>query len=71
MAAGLKKSWKMPIGYFLTSKTTSVIQAQLIPEAIKLLYFEGIIVKSVTFDGPTKNISTAKKLGCAISNLEG
>ena len=61
----------MPIGYFLTSKTTSVIQAQLIPEAIKLLYFEGIIVKSVTFDGPTKNISTAKKLGCAISNLEG
>ncbi len=27
MASGLKKSWQMPIGYFLTSKTTSAIQS--------------------------------------------
>lgn len=29
------------------------------------------MVKSLTFDGPTKNIATAKKLGCDINNLEG
>ena len=51
---------------FSYTRKTSVIQAQLILEAIKLLYLEGIIVKSVTFDGPTKSISTAKKLGCEI-----
>ncbi len=72
MASGLKKSWQMPIGYFLTSKTTSAIQSQLVLEAIKLLYNKAkIVVRSVTFDGPTKNISTAKKLGCDIKNLKG
>lgn len=72
MAAGLKKSWQMPIGYFLANKTTSATQSQLVLEAIKLLYNKAeIIVKSVTFDGPTKNISTAEKLGCDIKSLKG
>ena len=72
MAAGLKKPWQIPIGYFLTNKTTSEVQSELILEAIKLLFNKAeMIVKSVTFDGPTKNISTAKKLGCDIENLKG
>ena len=73
MAAGLKKSWLVPIGYFLTNKTTSDTQAQLVLEAIKLLYTKAKIqiVKSATFNGPTKNISTAKKLGCDIKNFDG
>ena len=36
MAAGLKP-WQIPIGYFLTNKTTSAVQSELILEAIKLL----------------------------------
>lgn len=71
MAVGLKSPWQMSIAYFLTSKTNSEIQAQLIKKAIILLFHENIIVKSVTFDGPTKNVATARKLGCNINDLQG
>ena len=71
MAVGLKAHWKIPIAYFLTNRTNSEIQAQIIKRSITLLYNESIIVKSVTFDGPTKNIATARKLGCKIDDLQG
>jgi hypothetical protein len=71
MAVGLKAHWKIPIAYFLTNRTNSEIQAQIIKSSITLLYNESIIVKSVTFDGPTKNIATARKLGCKIDDLQG
>ena len=71
MVVGLKSPWQKPIAYFLTNKTNSQIQAQIIKKAIILLYNENIIVKSLTFDGPTKNVATARKLGCNIDNLEG
>ena len=71
MAVGLKSPWQMPIAYFLTSKTISETQAQLIKKAIILLFHENIIVKLVTFDGPTKNVETARKLGCNINHLQG
>jgi hypothetical protein len=61
----------MPIAYFLTSKTNREIQAQLIKKAIILLFHENIIVKSVKFDGPAKNVATARKLGCNINDLQG
>ena len=71
MAVGLKSNWKIPIAYFLTNRTNSEIQAQIINSSVSLLYNESIIVKSVTFDGPTKNIETAGKLGCKIDDLQG
>lgn len=71
MAVGLKLPWQRPIAYFLTDKINSQIQAQIIKKAIILLYNENIIVKSLTFDGPTKNVATARKLGCNIDDLEG
>ena len=71
MAVGLKSPWQRPIAYFLTNKTNSEIQAQIIKKAIILLYEENVVVKSVTFDGPTKNIATARKLGCNIDDLQG
>ena len=71
MAVSLKAHWKIPIAYFLTNRTNSEIQAQIIKSSITLLYNESIIVKSVTFDGPTKNIAVARKLGCKIDGLQG
>ena len=44
---------------------------QLIKESIKVLREVGAHVHAVIFDGASKNMGMAEKLGCNIENLDG
>ena len=46
------------------------MQSQLIKESINLLSNAGLEVHGVTFDGCSKNLSTARQLGCKVDNFE-
>ncbi len=71
MVSGLKKPWYIPLAYFFTNKLNSEILSQLIKESIKMLHEIGAQVFAVIFDGASKNIGMAEKLGCNIKNLDG
>lgn len=66
----LKSRFKCPIGYFFINKISANVQAQLVLTAIRLLSDINIIVRSLTCDGTTSNISTYQSLGCDFSLSE-
>eukprot|EP00794_Sanderia_malayensis_P011743 gene11743-12964_t len=70
MVSGLQTPWYVPIAYFLTNSINGDIQKQLIYEAISLLTEKGAKIHAVIFDGASKNITMAAKLGCDVSKLE-
>jgi hypothetical protein len=47
------------------------MQAQIIKESINLLTDAGLDVHAVTFDGCSKNLATARRLGCKIDSFDG
>ena len=71
MIGSLKKPLSIPLGYFLTHELNSDVLCQLIKESIKMLHEVGAHVHAVIFDGASKNVGTAEKLGCNIKNLDG
>ncbi|CAB4032804.1 THAP domain-containing 9, partial, partial [Paramuricea clavata] len=71
MAVGLQKPWSYPIAYFLVNHMDSKMQAQIIKESINLLTDAGLDVHAVTFDGCSKNLATARRLGCKIDSFDG
>ncbi|KAE9524080.1 hypothetical protein AGLY_015445, partial [Aphis glycines] len=64
MAVSINENWKLPIGYFLVSNLNSSQKSELIKHALTLLQQTGISIISLTFDGCTTNLTTAKLLGC-------
>ena len=72
MVTGSKGNWHYPIAYSLTNSTNTDIQAQIIRELINFLTESHLDVHAVIFDGTSKNLTTAEKLGCKISsNFDG
>ena len=71
LIANLKKSFHIPLAYFLTNKLNSDVLCQLIKESIKMLNEVGTQVHAVVFDGASKNVGMAEKLGCNIKNFNG
>ena len=71
LTASLKKPSHIPMAYFLTNKLNSDILCQIINESIKMLHEVGANVHAVIFDGASKNVGMAEKLGCNIKNLDG
>ena len=68
MVVGLKEQWQYPIAYFLTNSINADIQAQIIWESIQFLTESYLDVHAVIFDGTSKNLTTADRLGCKISS---
>jgi hypothetical protein len=63
MITCLEEHWKMPIAYFLLDGLSGMERAQLVQQAINQLYDSGILVVSLTCDGPETNISMLRHLG--------
>ena len=71
MAVGLKQPWSYPIAYFLVNGLTARTQSQIIKESINLITDAGLEVHAVIFDGCSKNLATARALGCKVENFDG
>ena len=64
--------WQYPFAYFLTNNINADIQAQIIRESIQCLPESYLYVHAVIFDGTSKPLTTADRLGCKISsNFDG
>lgn len=70
MLVGLKKYWKLPIGYFLVNGVRGKFLHDLIHDATIKLFESGIKVVSVTMDGTYHNITAFELLGAKISSTE-
>ncbi len=62
MLVCLNGNWKLPIAYFLINKITAKIQGELINAALELTHEKAIRVRSITFDGASTNLATARYL---------
>ena len=71
LTASLNRPSNIPFAYFLTNRLNSDILCQIINESIKMLHEIGAKVHAVIFDGASKNVGMAEKLGCNIKNLDG
>ena len=71
MTVGLQNPCSYPITYFLVNHMDFKMQAQIIKESINLLTDAGLDVHAVTFDGCSKNLATARRLGCKIDSFDG
>ena len=72
MIGGVTGHWKHPIGYFLQSKISVSVQAQLIQDCIGLLHHEDLFVTTLVFAETFGNQSTATQLDCImdLSNIQ-
>lgn len=64
MVVGLRRHWKLPIGYFMIKGLKSGVLAGIIREAVSRCYEAGVSVRSVCMDGTIHNISAFNALGC-------
>lgn len=63
MVSGVEEVFKIPIGYFFSNGLCADEKAALINEAIFRLHRINAKVVSITNDGPSTNIATARLLG--------
>ena len=66
LIVGLKKFFKVPIGYFLIDKITAAQQAQMLRDAIIHVTNAGFNVEALTCNGSYTNQTTARSLGCCL-----
>ena len=67
MAISLNSNWKVPCGYFLINGMTGVERPNLINQCLLKLYDVGVLVKNVTFDGPSCYFSMMEHMGIQLS----
>lgn len=60
-------AWKIPLGYFFVSSTTSEQLCGLVTQGLSLVNDAGVTVVSLTCDGTSCNVAMANRLGCSIS----
>lgn len=63
MVSGINRSFKLPIGYFLSKGLVAHEKEVILIEAMSRLHKAGVVLASITFDGAAGNIAAAKLLG--------
>lgn len=67
MAVSLNSNWKLPCGYFLIAGMSGEERANLVKQCLLKLHDIGVLVASVTCDGPSCNFSMMEKLGVKLN----
>ena len=57
MAVGLRKKWKLALGYFLIHRTPAKMITEILREALKRTYECGSTALSITLDGTQHNLT--------------
>lgn len=67
MVVGLKKAWKAPVAYYLTTGVQAELQAQLLLQTTGALREAGLRPYSLTLDGHQTNQSMVRILGARMN----
>jgi len=70
MVVGLNTHWKVPIANYLINDITTEEKSNIIITCLHQLHETGIIIKTLTFDGATNNISMASLLGANLDHTD-
>ena len=67
MVVGVNGCFKIPVGYFLINGMSGSERANIINTCLKKLHDIGVLVISVTCDGPACNFSMCSELGASLT----
>lgn len=70
MVVGLNTHWKVPIAYYLINGITAEEKANIVISCLHQLHDTGIIIKTLTFDGASNNISMTSLLGANLDHTD-
>ena len=70
MVVCMNGRWKVPVGYFLVNGVSAAEKAEIVTQCLVRLHETGVVVVSLTCDGPSSHISMIQKLGAQISHRE-
>lgn len=68
LVSSANEEWKLPVAYYFTHSMTGGELASLTRHVIEQIYDTGVVVMSLTFDGPRNNITMAEELGGQLWN---
>ena len=66
MVVPLNSNWKLPVGYFLIKSMTGVDRANLVQQCLSKLADIGILIESLTCDGPSCHVKMLETLGASM-----
>ena len=66
MVVGVNGGFKIPVGYFLINGMSGEERANIIVTCLKKLHDIGVLVVSLTSDGPPCNFTMLKELGACL-----
>lgn len=66
LVVGLNGSWKVPCGYFLIDSLSGAEKSNLVMTSLEKLADVGVIIKSITCDGPSAHFQMLKLLGASV-----
>ncbi|KAG5871451.1 hypothetical protein JTB14_026903 [Gonioctena quinquepunctata] len=70
MVVAVNGHWKLPIAYFFIDGLNAEERANIVKEALIKLHACGVIITSVSCDGPNVNFSMMGALGAKVANID-
>ena len=67
MIVAFNDNWKIPVGYFSGKGLSGTEQVNLIIQCVSKLYDNGVVIVSLTCDGPSLHFSIMTKLGAKLN----
>ena len=68
MLVSLIENWKVPIGHFFIHGLSEAERASLVHQCLIKCYHTGVVVSSITYDGPTCNFVMTETVGATITS---
>lgn len=67
MIIGVNGHWKIPIAYYFIESLNDMERANIVNDTLIYIHETGVLVTSITFDGPHYNFVMATKLGAQLN----
>lgn len=67
MIVGVNGHWKIPIAYYFIKSLNSIERAKIVNDALIFIHETGILITSITFDGPRSHFVMATHLGAKLN----
>ncbi|KYN29968.1 THAP domain-containing protein 9 [Trachymyrmex cornetzi] len=67
MVVGVNGHWKLPIAYHFINSLSSMERANIVNDTLIFLHETGVLVTSITFDGPRSHFAMARQLGAKLN----
>lgn len=67
MLVAVNGHWKIPIAYYFIESLNAIERANIVNETLTYVHETGVLITSITFDGPRYNFAMATTLGAKLN----